>query len=267
MKILLPIIVVVILLFLYVRYLESTSVFFPSRSILATPKQSHLDFEDVYFKTKDGVTLNGWLVKHPKAKSTIVFFHGNAGNLSDRIGKFLLFHKMGVNVFAVDYRGYGNSGGKPTEEGIYEDAEAAFDYLLTRSDINPKTIISYGASLGGVVAIDLAIHRPLAGLIIDSSFSSAPDMAKVIYPFLPSFFMKIKMDSISKIQKIHIPKLFLHSDEDETVPIALGLKLYKAAQAPKTFIKLKGAHDEGHIVDQKMFVDSITRFLKQGNFI
>lgn len=267
MKILLPLLVVLILLFIYVRYLESTSVFFPSRSILATPKQSNLDYEDVYFKTQDGIKLNGWLIKHPRAKATVVFFHGNAGNLSDRIGKLSLFHKMGVNIFAVDYRGYGNSQGKPTEKGIYADGQAAFDYLLGRSDIDPKSIVAYGASLGGVVAIDLAVHRPLAGLIVDSSFSSAPDMAKIIYPFLPTFFMQVKMDSISKIRKVEIPKLFLHSEEDETVPLALGLKLYKAAPAPKTFIKLKGAHDEGHIIDQKMFVDNITRFLKQGNFI
>ena len=267
MRIFIYLIIAVILFALYVRYLEATSVFYPARTIERTPAQLGLNFEDIYFKTSDNVTLNGWFVKNPQAKATMIFFHGNAGNISDRLEKIALFHQMGINVFIVDYRGYGKSEGKPTENGIYLDALAAYDYLITRKDINPKTIFVYGASLGGVVAVDLANQRPLAGLIIDSSFSSAVDMAKIIYPFVPSFFISIKMDSMPKIKNLAVPKLFMHSEEDETVPIALGLKLYKAAPGPKTFIKLKGAHDEAFMMDKKLFTESITRFLKENHFI
>jgi fermentation-respiration switch protein FrsA (DUF1100 family) len=158
--------------------------------------QFGIEYEDVFFKTKDNKTINGWLVKVSDDAATILFSHGNAGNISNRIGKIAIFKNMGLNVFVFDYRGYGNSEGMPSEKGIYLDALGAYDYLKERSDIRGDKIIAYGASLGGAVAVELATKRSVAALIVDSSFSSAADMAKKILPIVPSFFDrdKIRLD-------------------------------------------------------------------------
>ncbi len=245
----------------YIRYLEATVIFHPARQVVMTPKEMKLDYEDVYFLTEDHLRLNGWLIKNPQAKSTVIFFHGNSGNMGDRLGKVGFLHQLGLNVFIIDYRGYGKSEGKPTELGIYQDARAAYDYLLTRPDINPRRIIVYGVSLGGAPAIDLAVQRKLAGLIIDASFSSGADMAHVLYPFIPSFLLNIKFDSLKKIKSVAAPKLFIHSMEDETVHYRLGKKLYDAASSPKSFLKIKGTHNEAYLESREVYLAGIRNFL------
>ena len=268
MKNLMISIFIVILCFLaYVRYLESVTVFHPTRKIEVTPTQVGLKFENIYFRTKDKSLINGWFIKNPHARSTVLYLHGNAGNISDRLDKISTFHEMGVNVFIIDYRGYGKSQGKPSEHGIYEDASAAYDYLLTRDDVRPGSIFIYGASLGGAVAIDLAAKRKISCLIMDSSFSSAAHMAKTIYPFIPSFFLQTKMDSIIKIKKILVPKLFIHSREDELVPFHLGRKLFDAALNPKEFLEVKGGHNDSHIYSKEIWDPGVRNFLKRLNLI
>ncbi len=247
----------------YVRYLESISVFHPNRQIIATPQALRLNFEDIYFKTKDNVSINGWLIKNRHAKITLLYLHGNAGNMTDRLDKIELFYKMGLNIFIIDYRGYGRSTGRPSEHGVYEDAQAAYDFLISRSDIKTDKIVVYGASLGGVVAVDLATKRPVHGLIIDSTFSSAADMAKRMYPYIPSCLLQTKMDSMTKIQNLMMPKLFIHSSEDNLVPIELGRKLYEKAPNPKEFLEVKGGHNDSHIFSQDIWGKGITQFLKR----
>jgi len=190
MKILIYLIIFIIFFIGYVRYLEKSTLFFPERTIFSKPSDIGLSYEDVYFPTEDHLQLHGWFIKSSKfsLRNTLIFFHGNAGNIGDRLGKLKLFDDLGLNVLIVGYRGYGKSEGKPTEEGIYKDARAAYDYLITRDDVDPHRIMAYGASLGAAAAVDLATKRELSKLILDSSFSSAVDMAKVIYPFIPSFF-------------------------------------------------------------------------------
>jgi len=272
-KVLLYLVLAGMLLLAYVRYLESTSIFFPSKQILATPRDAGLEYEDVYFSTIDKVKINGWLVKavtaHPQYASTatLIFLHGNAGNIGDRVDKVAAFHKLGLNVFIIDYRGYGKSQGKPSEQGMYYDALAAWDYLRTRSDVNPSAIAVYGASLGGAAAVDLAMHRQVSCLILDSTFSSARDMAKVIVPFVPPFLLSIKMDSINKIGAIRIPKLFIHSPDDEVVPYELGRRLFKAASHPKEFLDISGTHNEGYFLSRDEFLDGIKQFLTRYNLI
>lgn len=267
MKIILYLIVIFVLFIVFIRYLERTSVFYPDQILTTTPRDLGLPYEDVFIQTQDHVMIHGWLIKSPSAKSTLIFFHGNAGNIGDRLGKIDLFHKIGLNVLIIDYRGYGKSEGRPTEQGIYQDATAAYDYLISRSDMKGQNFISYGASLGGAVAVDLAIKRALSCLIVDSTFSSAADMAKRIYPFIPSFFIQTKMDSIGKIKNITVPKLFIHSVEDQLVPIALGKKLYDAAPGPKEFIEIIGDHNDGYFQDQEKIKNRMTAFLKSWNFI
>lgn len=248
--------------FVMVRYLEKISVFFPHREIVMHPTDIGLSYEDIYFSTEDSVLLHGWFLKNPDAQKTLLFFHGNAGNISHRLGKISLFYPLGFNIFIIDYRGYGKSEGTPSEQGIYADARAAYDYLLTRRDIDQNNIIAYGASLGGVVAIDLAMHRPLAGLIINSCFSTAADMAKHIYPFIPSFLIRTQMDSVSKVSQIDIPKLFFHSPEDDIVPFSLGKRLFDAAAHPKEFVKTKGDHNAGYEVSAHIITRAINQFFR-----
>jgi fermentation-respiration switch protein FrsA (DUF1100 family) len=223
---------------------EEKFIFFPS-----TYPDGYYDeaanvpnLEDCWFTAEDGVKLHAWYTKADSPIATLFMAHGNAGNLSHRFPIIKALRDSGFNVLMFDYRGYGRSEGSPTENGVYADARAAFDYLLTRTDIDSSSIIIFGTSLGGAIAVDLATHRPAAGLILESTFSSAKDVARVAYPFLPAqFILRSEFDSESKIRSIRIPTLFLHGDQDGVIPISLGKKLYAAANEPKTFHTIIGA--------------------------
>jgi len=234
-------------LYVLVRLLECKGAFFPGRNMPANPSMMDLPWEDVYFRTQDGVRINAWLIKNARARSTVLFAHGNAGNISNRLFKIRTFFDSGLNVLIFDYRGYGKSEGAPSEGGIYLDALAAYDYLGSRGDVDMSRIILYGESLGGAVAVDLATRRNAALLVVDSSMTSATDMARIYYPFIPSFFLSLKLDSVNKVKDLQTPKLFIHSPEDEIVPYGLGQKLFSAACAPKEFLKISGRHNDGGI--------------------
>lgn len=244
----------------YVRYLERVTTFVPSKIMTATPDDIGLQYEDIYFSTKDGIKLNAWFIPNQNEVSTVLFLHGNAGNLSDRLEKIKILYDVGLSVFIFDYRGYGNSTGRPTEKGIYEDAVSAFDYLNKKVQ---SKIIVYGASLGGAPAVELAIQRRIDALVIDSSFSSAADMANHIYPWMPTMLLKNKLDLIGKIGLVQAPKIFFHSTDDEVVPIALSHKLYEAAKEPKEFITIEGTHVDVHMFDIDNFKTALSRFVRQ----
>lgn len=249
-------------LLVLVRYLESAGVFFPSRAMDLNPSDLVLPWGDIYFKSQDKVMLNGWFFKNPRAKSTIIFAHGNAGNMSDRLFKIKFFYDLGLSVFIFDYRGYGKSDGRPTEEGVYLDAQAAYDYLQSRGDVNMKNIILYGASLGGAVVIDLATRRSAAMLVVESSITDAKDMAKIFYPFVPTFLLSLKFNSIDKVRSLAVPKLFIHSPDDEVVPYWVGQKLFEAAAPPKEFLKVHGGHNDGSITVDPLAAGEFMRILK-----
>jgi fermentation-respiration switch protein FrsA (DUF1100 family) len=255
-------IVLLVGLFLLIKYLEHTSVFFPSPLIQSTPDQIGLTYEDLYITTVDGVKINAWLAKSSPEAATIMFAHGNAGTMGERVMRMKFFHDLGLNVCMFDYRGYARSQGKPSEQGIYLDAQSIYDYLKTRPDINPDKLIAYGSSLGGVVMVDLASKRKVAALVVESSFTSAKDMAHRLYPLLPAWMMSIKFDSLSKISKIDAPKLFLHSKDDHTVPYAMGQKLYAAARDPKAFIDIYGGHNDGGFLKDPRVLNDFKNFLK-----
>lgn len=261
------VLVYVAIFVVYVRVVESLILFYPAKKIRATPRDIGLAFEDIFLNTEDGLTLNAWFIKHSSAQATILILHGNAGNNSDRLEKIVYFYKMGLNVICLDYRGFGKSQGRPTEKGIYKDALAAYDYFVKRSDINPQKMIVYGESLGGVVAIELATKRDLACLILDSTFTSAADYVKAKLPFIPPFLLNSKMDSLSLISGLKMPKLFIHSHQDEVVPFKLGKKLYDAAPLPKEFLTIEGTHNEGFYQSQELFMEGIKRFLAAWKFI
>lgn len=266
-KILTYLVIGAVALVAYVRFIEATTIFLPTKFITANPRDIGLSYEDVHFAAEDNVRLHGWFIPAPGAGSTILFLHGNAGNLGDRLEKIEMFHRIGLNVFIVDYRGYGLSDGRPSERGIYRDAAAAYDYLIARKDLGNPRIVAYGVSLGGTAAVDLAQNRPVDALILEATFTSAADMARKIVPVIPPFFLSVRFDNITKIKAVKAPKLFIHSETDEIVPFAYGKRLYDAAEIPKAFIKIAGTHNEGFRTSQDFYVDGIKDFLMKNNLV
>ena len=251
----------VVFLFLLMRYLEKKNLYFPLRTIEATPGDIGLYYEDLIVTTADGVDINFWYIPADDPGATIIFCHGNGGNISHRLEKIRMLNDLGLNVLIFDYRGYGSSVGSPSEEGLYLDAGAVFGYLINVRKIPLNRLIVYGESLGAAVAIDLAGKHEFAGIIIESGFSSVKDMAKRVYPFIPGFVYKSKFDSLSGIKNVNAPKLIFHSREDEVVPLELGRKIFNAAQEPKEFVHLHGGHNDAFLVSKEIFMEKIDSFM------
>lgn len=245
----------------YVKYIEFTSVFFPIRNIEFTPLSINLKFEDIYFKTLDALKINGWFIPHNNAKYTLLFLHGNAGNLADRLDKIKILNSLGLNMFIIDYRGYGKSQGRPSEKGLYLDAQAAYEYLLNVRKIPSEEIILYGESLGTTATVDLASRCKVKAIILESGFSSGRDMARVVYPFIPNFIFSDRFNSLKKIKGITVPKLFLHSRDDEMIPFRLANKLFSEACEPKYFKELRGSHNSAFIDYPQEYLSAIKNFI------
>lgn len=244
--------------------LQSSMVYYPEigREMVATPRQAGLDYEDVKLVTADGVALHGWFVPSAQSRGTVLFLHGNAGNISHRLDSLLMFRRLGYSTLIIDYRGYGNSAGKPSEQGTYQDAEAAWRDLTETRQIPADTIVLFGESLGGAVAAWLAArHRPGA-LVIASGFTSVPDLAAKFYPFLPvRWLSRFEYDTRSYLRAVEAPVFIAHSPEDEIIPYRHGLALYDAAKPPKQFLELSGGHNEGFIFVRESWVLALGEFL------
>lgn len=251
---------------LLVRF-ENSIIFHPSAYPSGDwePSRYGLSAEDIHFNAEDGVKLHGWFFASNHAKATLLWFHGNAGNISHRLDNIQRLQSLNVNIFIFDYRGYGKSEGEPDEKGIYLDSQSAYDYLTRTRKINPQQLILFGRSLGGVCALETARNNPSAALIVESSFTSAKDMAKKIFPFFPvGWALKSKLDAERNAAEIDLPKLFLHGDRDEIVPYKLGKKLYSSARAPKEFYSIKGAgHNDTYIVGGGEYFDRLNRFISE----
>jgi len=261
-KYLLFLIVAFVSLFIYSRYIEKCNLYIPYREIEATPAAIGLYFEEVSFKSDDKTTLNGWFIPNKKAKDTILFFHGNGGNISHRLEKIAILHNLGLNLFIFDYRGYGKSQGSPSEKGLYKDGEAAYEYLIKQRSIPPNNIILYGESLGGAIAIDLAKDNKVKALITENLFSSIKDITKIKYPLIPYFMFQSRFDSLSKIKDIETPKLIIHSADDEITPFYLGEKLFQQAMPPKEFLKMRGGHNTAFVDSKEVCKSAIRSFLQ-----
>lgn len=237
-------------------------VYYPTRQLDSTPDHWGLDYEDVVLKTEDGLDLHAWFIPNPSARKVLLFFHGNAGNMSHRRESVEIFNRLKLNVFIIDYRGYGKSQGRPGEQGTYRDARAAWDYLVKVRNINPEDIILFGRSLGGSVATKLAMEKTPAGLIVESTFSSARDMADVVMPLLSHVVvLRFNYDTESSIRKVTCPVLVVHSKEDEIIPYRLGYKVYDAANQPKSHLVLRGGHNDGFYVSGKDYTEGLKRYL------
>lgn len=230
---------VVVLLAAGIFLFEGSFIYFPTAGGVG-PSPG----EEVDLGASDGVRIHGWFVGHPQAKVSLLLFHGNAGNLENRREMILRLRDSPANVLAIDYRGYGKSDGKPSEEGLYRDARAAYDWVRARTP--GLKVVVFGKSLGGGPACELARRVPCDGLIVQSSFTAAPDMASRVIPFFPArWFMRTKFDNLAKVPQIPCPKLFIHSRADEIIPFEMGQRLFSAAAPPKEFAWYDDADHNG----------------------
>jgi len=226
--------------------LEESVVFHPSRYPEGNWQPEGLAVEDAWFQSADGTKIHGWFVPHEKPRAVVLFCHGNGGNLANWSDALRALHdRAGVTVMGFDYRGYGRSEGKPSEEGVFADARAARRWLARRVGIPEKEIVLMGRSLGGAVAIDLASDGA-RGLIIESTFTSMPEVGRAMFPWLPMrSIMQTQFDSITKIKKYHGPLLQSHGTADRLLPYAMGRQLFEAANEPKTFVPIpRGDHQD-----------------------
>lgn len=236
--------------------------FYPYSEHEASPTQWGLTHEDVTLSTEDQVRLHGWYISHPEATKTVLFLHGNGGNISHRGESLALFHRLGVNTLIIDYRGYGHSEGEPSEQGLYRDARAAWDYLILQRGLKPEQIIIFGRSLGGAVATDLASQVTPAALILESTFSSAREIAAHLFPLLSKVVvLRYQFASDAKIMQVTSPILVLHSPQDEVIPYPLGRALYQAASQPKQFVEMRGGHNDGIMQSQPQYEESMRGFI------
>lgn len=248
---------------LLVLVLQAQLMYHPTRQITATPAALMLAFDDVALETSDGVKLHGWYVPAAGARATVLFCHGNAGNISGRLGTIRVLHGLGLNVLLFDYRGYGRSAGSPSEEGTYRDAEAAWRYLVDTRGVAPGALVIHGRSLGGAVAADLAMRHPPAALILESTFTKVADhwIGRALAPavWLSSF----RYDAAARVRDLGCPKLVVHSREDRLVPFALGRRLFEAAAEPKEFLEISGTHNEGFLTSGTVYTEGLDDFLRR----
>lgn len=271
MRILLIFIALAIVLYsgfsLMLYLLQDRLVFLPNmpgRELDATPQVIGLDYEDSWIDTADGERLHGWYIPADDARGTVLFFHGNAGNISHRMESILIFNRLRLNVLIVDYRGYGQSSGKPGEEGTYRDAEAAWDYLVEQRRLPPERIVIFGRSLGGGVGAWLASQAGVepAGVIIESCFSSGVDMGRRLYPMLPvRLITRINYPVREYISGVRAPVLVVHSRDDEIIPFDMGQTIYQAATEPKSFFEMGGDHNAGFWISRERYVPALDDFL------
>jgi len=241
---------------------QSHYVYYPERALSAEPSRIGLQFETVYFETEDGVKLSGWLIPSESARGVILFCHGNAGNISHRLESIEIFHRLGLEVFIFDYRGYGQSEGKPTEDGTYKDAEAAWQYLIEERQVNPNEVIVFGRSLGGGVASWLAQSHAPGALILESTFVSLPDIAATVYPYLPvRLLLRFEYNTAEYLGRVDCPVLIVHSRDDEIMPFSHGWRLFQIAKEPKRFLEITGTHNGGFITSGRYYEGGLDAFI------
>jgi len=240
----------------------------PGRELDTTPMSLGLEYEDAWINTEDGERLHGWFIPtdDDRARGALLFFHGNAGNISHRMESVLIFNRLGLDVLIVDYRGYGQSSGKPGEQGTYLDARAAWNYLVEQRGIAPHRTVIFGRSLGGAVGAWLASQPDVkpAGVIIESCFSSGLDMGRQLYPVLPvRLITRIGYPVREYVTKIRAPVLVAHSLHDEIIPFSMGQTIFDAAPEPKSFLELEGDHNAGFWISRERYVPALDEFFSQ----
>ncbi len=240
---------------LFVAALQNNIAFHPTRTLEATPEDIGLRYEDVTFRTEDGLRLHGWFVPADDARGTVLFCHGNAGNISHRLHSLMLFQELGLSVLSFDYRGFGRSEGRPGESGLYADARAAWRHLTEERGFASDRIVVFGRSIGAAVAIELATRVTPAALVAESAFTSAADIARVHYAWLPvRLLLRLRFDSASRIDRVSAPVLIIHSANDEVIPYDMGRDLYDLSLGPKRLLTISGPHNGGWLTSRDEYV-------------
>jgi len=269
LKVLYPIILLVagiyVLLSAVLFFAQSSFVYQPGKTIAVTPRDAGFDYEDINYMTTDGAKISAWFIPAKDPKGVVLFCHGNAGNISHRVDTIDIFYQLGLSTLIFDYRGYGRSGGKPTETGTYLDAEGAWNYLLREKGLKPGEIIIAGRSLGGSVASRLAAGKNPRALIIESSFTSVPDLGARIYPYLPvRLLCRFGYNTTVFVKNVKCPVLVIHSPDDEMIPFEHGMQIFAAANDPKTFLRIRGSHNEGFMASREQYTRALKEFLYKG---
>ena len=233
----------------------------PGRTLTMTPTDVGMDFQDVSIATTDGVMLHGWFIAG-RSSQVLLFFHGNAGNISHRLDSIAQFRELGLSVLIIDYRGYGQSTGRTTERGIYRDADAAWRYLIDDRGIVANDIVIFGRSLGASVASRLASeYQPLA-LIVESSFTSIPDIAQDLYPWLPvRWLSRLSHATRDYVRDVRCPILIIHSRDDEIIPFRHGEAIFASANEPRTLLAIRGTHNDAFLLDERAYIAGLRTFL------
>ena len=242
---------------------QKTYIYIPGKDMAFSPLDVGLEFEAVNLQTVDNESLVAWYVsaEEPDAK-TILFCHGNAGDLGSRVDAMRTLHDLGFNIFFFDYRGYGHSTGSPTEGGTYQDARAAWAYLVKERGAPAEKLVIYGRSLGGAVAVRLASEVGVVALVLESTFSSARDMAAGMFPLLPSRLLcRYRYNSHALIDSVNMPVLIAHSREDEMIPFKMGQRLFARAKEPKAFYEGRGGHNEGILESDAEYQEMLKAFV------
>lgn len=251
---------------LFMFFFQSRLLFLPnlpSRDIIATPQSVGLAYEPVKITTEDGVTLDGWFLPAHQARGVLLFFHGNAGNISHRLDSLEIFNQLRLATLIFDYRGYGKSDGSPSEEGTYRDAEAAWRFLTEERRTAAQDVVLFGRSLGAAIAVHLAARHTPGAVIIESAFTSIPDLAGEVYPFLPARRLaRFRYSTETHLQSVSCPVLIVHSRDDEIIPFAHGRRLFAVANEPKQLLEIRGGHNDGFIVSEKSYVEGFDSFLQ-----
>ncbi len=246
--------------------LQGSLIYFPDmgRQILRTPKDVGLDYETVWLTTEDGVRIEAWYIPAPAARGVALLAHGNAGNIAHRVDYALLFHRLGYSLLLLEYRGYGRSEGKPSEEGTYADARAAWRHLVTKRGFPPERIVLVGESLGGAVVARLAADERPGALVLASSFVSVPELAAELYPWLPARQLtRYRYDTLKSLERVSCPVLIAHSRQDDIVPFHHGERLFATVKGPKAFLELTGGHNDGFLFTRDAWREELGRFLEQ----
>lgn len=257
-----------VLVAVLVRTFENRMIFFPPRypEGFASPEAFGLRPEEVWLTAADGIRLNAYFLPAPQSSKVLLWFHGNAENIGMGLAQMKSLARLGTNILAVDYRGYGKSEGSPDEAGVYRDGEAAYRYLVESRHFHPKNVFIYGHSLGGAVAVETASRHECGGLIVESSFTSVPEMARHVYrvPLL-EYVPRSRFDSLAKIVSVRAPVLIVHGTRDPVIPFAMGRRLYEAAREPRFFLAIEGAgHDDPYVVGGEKYFERLRASVQEG---
>ncbi|MCL4524663.1 MAG: alpha/beta hydrolase [Acidobacteria bacterium] len=263
---LIAILIIYASLLVLLRIFENRMIFYPNipGRLSGDWHPRGMPVEDVWLRTSDSVKLHAWWIAAPDAAFTFVNFHGNAANIANRADIYLVLRSVPANVLAVEYRGYGKSEGKPDEQGIYLDAQAAYEFLVKERGIAPGRIISIGQSLGTAVATDLASTREVAALVLEAPFASTASIARRVFPFLPGAgrVAKSKFETGKKLASLHVPVLVFHCKDDPVIPFAAGEEVFQMAREPKTFVPISGfCHEEAALLAPDVYLAKLREFL------